>query len=74
MYIGEGKEVNPTFYIDWLAAYPDDRLGFIHSKRSNLLMLDFHVESRNRQQVPETTADVYRTMENRLFWDHRCTQ
>ena len=74
MYIGEGKEVNPTFYIDWLASYPNDRLGFIHSRRSNLLMLDFHVESRNGQQVPETTDEVYRNMENRLFWDHRGKQ
>ena len=72
LYLGEGRLIVPTFFLDYLNAYPDDRIGFIHSKRSNMLMLDFHVESRSRQQTPTTVEEVdYGPQKNKRFWLHQ---
>lgn len=56
-------------YIDFSTAYPNERIGYPHSGKGNLLMLDYHVESRTLGQVPDA-SNYYLTLERKQFWFH----
>ena len=70
VYVGEQKNGGSTLaYIDFYSANSNQWIGYHHSRKANLLMLDFHVESRTERSVP-TSATYYLNLENYQFWYH----
>lgn len=70
VYVGEQKNGGSTLlYIDFYTSYPDQWIGYHHSRKANLLMLDFHVESRSESTVPNSST-YYQNLENYQFWFH----